>query len=163
MQRRVLGSMAANLVREFRARASLSQEPAAFRALHANGGAFAGIHDGTAATPPQSDAAPREPEARLGLMFTCNKCDTRAMRSFSKAAYQSGVVIVKCANDDCGSRHLIADHLGWFGAKGRTVEDMMRDKGQEVRWQGDGETLELSAADAQAWSKASTDSSAVRP
>lgn len=58
------------------------------------------------------------------------RADTRAMRTFSKAAYQGGVVIVKCGNDECGSRHLIADHLGWFGAKGRTVEDMMQDKGQ---------------------------------
>ena len=58
------------------------------------------------------------------------RTDTRAMRSFTKAAYQGGVVIVKCGNDACGSRHLIADHLGWFGAKGRTVEDMMQDQGQ---------------------------------
>lgn len=42
---------------------------------------------------------------------------------------------------DCGlitSRHLIADHLGWFkdsmhGGQMRTVEDLMKAKGEQVR------------------------------
>jgi DNL zinc finger len=56
--------------------------------------------------------------------------DSRAMRSFSKQAYTSGVVIIKCP--DCGSRHLIADRLGWFGDSA-SVETILKEKGQGVR------------------------------
>ena len=56
--------------------------------------------------------------------------DSRAMRSFSKQAYTSGVVIIKCP--DCGSRHLIADRLGWFGDSA-SVETILKEKGQGMR------------------------------
>jgi DNL zinc finger len=107
------------------------------------------------------------------------------MRSFSKQAYTSGVVIIKCP--DCGSRHLIADRLGWFGDSA-SVETILKEKGQgmcplilavlavccclrcllscmaccrltavvccaDVRWHETGGTLELSDADAAAWSQ----------
>lgn len=49
------------------------------------------------------------------------------MRSFSKQAYTSGVVIIKCP--ECGSRHLIADRLGWFGDNA-SVETILKEKGQ---------------------------------
>jgi ribosomal protein L35AE/L33A len=56
----------------------------------------------------------------------------------SKKAYETGVVIIQC--DGCESKHLIADHLGWFdtlkGEGGRkvegTIEDIMRRKGESV-------------------------------
>lgn len=110
--------------------------------------------------------------------------DSRAMRSFSKQAYTSGVVIIKCP--ECGSRHLIADRLGWFGDSA-SVETILKEKGQgacpwitpqhilcclhclfccvacrsftavvccaDVRWHETGGTLELSDADAAAWSQ----------
>lgn len=50
------------------------------------------------------------------MVFTCSKCNTRAAKAFSKKSYQEGVVIVDCPG--CHSKHLIADHLGWFGQKG---------------------------------------------
>lgn len=53
--------------------------------------------------------------------------DNRAMRHFSKQAYMSGVVIIKCP--ECGSRHLIADRLGWFGDNA-SVETILKEKGQ---------------------------------
>ncbi|KAI9337398.1 DNL zinc finger-domain-containing protein [Zopfochytrium polystomum] len=50
----------------------------------------------------------------------------------SKRAYETGVVIVQC--DGCKSRHLIADHLGWFDTtqgKIGTIEDIMKRKAEE--------------------------------
>ncbi|KAJ3175461.1 hypothetical protein HK101_010649 [Irineochytrium annulatum] len=50
----------------------------------------------------------------------------------SKQAYQRGVVIIKC--EGCGSKHLIADHLGWFdsvGGRMGTIEEIMERAGRE--------------------------------
>lgn len=74
------------------------------------------------------------------MVFTCAKCDTRAAKAFSKASYERGVVIVECPG--CQSKHLIADHLGYFGKKG-TVEEFAQEKGNMVvRKLADG-TMEL--------------------
>lgn len=53
----------------------------------------------------------------LVMIFTCSKCNTRAAKAFSKKAYTTGVVIVDCPG--CHSKHLIADHLGWWVACAR--------------------------------------------
>lgn len=45
-------------------------------------------------------------------MFTCTKCNTKAIRSFTKTAYHKGVVLIRC--EGCQNVHLIADNLGWF-------------------------------------------------
>ena len=55
-------------------------------------------------------------------MFTCNKCETRAIRSFTKNAYENGVVLIKC--EGCENIHLIADNLGWFEDERTNVETM---------------------------------------
>ena len=62
------------------------------------------------------------------------------MRSFSRRAYDYGVVIVQCPG--CSARHLVADRLGWFGERG-SVEDFLRQRGQ-------GEADSLTAEDAAA-------------
>lgn len=67
--------------------------------------------------------------ARLQLVFTCGKCETRAVKSFTKNAYENGVVIVTCPK--CDARHLIADNLGWFGDE-RNIEQVLAQKGQTV-------------------------------
>lgn len=46
------------------------------------------------------------------LKFTCNKCETQSIRSFTKHAYHKGVVMVRCGG--CEAIHLIADNIGWF-------------------------------------------------
>ncbi|VDC06074.1 unnamed protein product [Peniophora sp. CBMAI 1063] len=79
-----------------------------------------------------------QPEPRLSLTFTCTvtDCGHRSTHEFSKRSYTSGIVLVECPG--CKNRHLIADHLGWFkestkDGKMRTVEDIVRDKGETVR------------------------------
>lgn len=46
------------------------------------------------------------------MIFTCTVCDTRSARSFTKKAYNVGVVLIRC--ETCDSLHLVADNLGWF-------------------------------------------------
>ncbi|KAG1732367.1 hypothetical protein EDB19DRAFT_1285326 [Suillus lakei] len=72
-------------------------------------------------------------EARLGIVFTCTAeaCSHRSSHTFTKRAYERGIVIVQCpgCKNRCGPidlvaakshklyfpvRHLIADNLGWF-------------------------------------------------
>lgn len=77
-----------------------------------------------------------EGEGRILLGFTCKVCNTRSHRTMSRQAYQRGVVLVECPG--CQNRHLIADHLGWFGA-GKTVEAILQARGEQVRrsWRSD--------------------------
>lgn len=49
---------------------------------------------------------------RLGIAFTCNKCDTRIQKTFSRHAYYRGIVVIACPT--CHVRHLIADNIGWY-------------------------------------------------
>eukprot|EP00200_Dunaliella_tertiolecta_P006669 CAMPEP_0202359540 /NCGR_PEP_ID=MMETSP1126-20121109/12795_1 /ASSEMBLY_ACC=CAM_ASM_000457 /TAXON_ID=3047 /ORGANISM="Dunaliella tertiolecta, Strain CCMP1320" /LENGTH=226 /DNA_ID=CAMNT_0048952979 /DNA_START=148 /DNA_END=828 /DNA_ORIENTATION=+ len=62
-------------------------------------------------------------KATLAMMYTCGKCETRSMKTFSHQAYKHGVVLVRCPS--CQSLHLIADNLGWFGERGWNVERLM--------------------------------------
>lgn len=64
------------------------------------------------------------------MVFTCVKCETRAVKSFTKAAYEKGVVLVQCPG--CQNRHVIADNLGWFGEQ-KNIEEVLREKGETVR------------------------------
>ncbi|PVU94815.1 hypothetical protein BB559_002923 [Furculomyces boomerangus] len=68
---------------------------------------------------------------RFFVGFTCKVCDHRQYKTVSKKAYTSGVVLIKC--DGCQNRHLFADHLGWFRDGRLTVEDLMRENGEEVK------------------------------
>lgn len=94
--------------------------------------------DGTAPAPAQPRVAFETQEPRLSITFTCTvpDCGTRSTHEFTKRSYQKGIVIVQCPG--CESRHLIADHLGWFKesteeGKLKTVEDLMRAKGESVK------------------------------
>jgi len=91
------------------------------------------------ATPqPTSEVKFEVPEPRLSLTFTCTvkDCGTRSTHEFTKRSYERGIVLVECPG--CKNRHLIADHLGWFKesteeGKLRTVEDLVKAKGEKVR------------------------------
>lgn len=97
-------------------------------------------------------------EPRLSLTFTCTvtACGTRSSHMFTRRSYERGIVIVQCpgCKNRCVAkhywagrrsversqldRHLIADHLGWFKesmeeGKLKTIEDLMRAKGENVR------------------------------
>ncbi|KAF8649281.1 hypothetical protein AX16_005909 [Volvariella volvacea WC 439] len=85
-----------------------------------------------------SQALPGRVEPKLSLTFTCTveDCGTRSTHEFTKRSYERGIVLVECPG--CHNRHLIADHLGWFKesteeGKLRTVEDLVRAKGEKVR------------------------------
>jgi hypothetical protein len=56
------------------------------------------------------------------LLYSCNVCETRTSKSFSKRSYLEGVVIVVCP--ECKTKHLIADNLGWFG-KEKNIEEIL--------------------------------------
>ena len=71
------------------------------------------------------DNATGEKKKELYMVFTCNKCETRSTKGFSKRAYNYGVVIVTCPG--CESKHVVADRLGWFGEKG-DVGDFIKEK-----------------------------------
>lgn len=68
-------------------------------------------------------------EEAYALAFTCCVCGTRSAKKISKRSYHHGLVIVQCPG--CEKRHLIADHLGWFGDN-TDIEQIMREKGEEV-------------------------------
>ncbi|PWN99917.1 zf-DNL-domain-containing protein, partial [Tilletiopsis washingtonensis] len=74
---------------------------------------------------------------RLSLSFTCTAgevpCGHRSAHEFSAKSYEKGIVIVQCPK--CKSRHLIADHLGWFkdSDEARTVEGIVAAHGGRVR------------------------------
>lgn len=101
-------------------------------------------------------------DRRLRIVFTCTApaststdspddaaatCGHRSSHEFSRNSYENGVVIVQCPQ--CNNRHLIADHLHWFSQtpspahptgqplgseQPRTIEQLMREKGEKVRW-----------------------------
>ncbi|GAA5969421.1 hypothetical protein JCM8115_003243 [Rhodotorula mucilaginosa] len=119
-------------------------------------------------------------DRRLKVVFTCTApasatgdaaaadatCGHRSSHEFSRNSYEKGVVIVQCPQ--CNNRHLIADHLHWFSQtpspahptgqplgseRPRTIEQLMREKGEQVRWgtavgeQEDGVDVDPAAAD----------------
>lgn len=86
---------------------------------------------------------------KMGLVFTCNVCETRVARKISRAAYTEGVCLVRCPG--CEKYHVIADNLGSYAAVTggmRNVEEFAREKGEEVtRVSGDVYDLERLLAD----------------
>ncbi|KAI1796714.1 zf-DNL-domain-containing protein [Ganoderma leucocontextum] len=87
---------------------------------------------------PQTHITLEQPQPKLSLTFTCTVegCGHRSTHQFTKRSYTRGIVLVQCPG--CKNRHLIADHLGWFkestdDGKLKTVEDLLRAKGEKVR------------------------------
>jgi len=72
----------------------------------------------------------RGQEGLLLMAFTCSKCETKQAKTFSKQSYTKGVILIRC--DGCDSLHLIADNLGWFEDSSVNIQDIMREKGEQV-------------------------------
>ncbi|KAJ2039134.1 hypothetical protein GGH13_006788 [Coemansia sp. S155-1] len=85
----------------------------------------------TAAADHDAQAVGKLEEVRMLIGFTCKVCNHRQYKTMSKNAYERGVVLMQC--DGCKSRHLIADNKGWFRDKSVNIEELMREKGEEVR------------------------------
>ncbi|KAK0108498.1 hypothetical protein ONS95_003302 [Cadophora gregata] len=72
---------------------------------------------------------PIKPEYEM--TFTCTPCSTRSKHRVSKQGYHKGSVLITCP--ECKNRHVISDHLGIFGDRNLTIEDLMREQGQLVK------------------------------
>lgn len=68
---------------------------------------------------------------KMYLQFTCKVCQERNSYIISKLAYQKGVVIVECQK--CKNNHLIADNLKWFRDQSTNIEDLLKEKGEQLR------------------------------
>lgn len=75
------------------------------------------------------------------MAFTCNKCETKQARTFSKDSYTKGVVLLRCGG--CDNLHLIADNLGWFRDQKTNIEDLMKEKGDKVITNADDNSIEF--------------------
>ena len=76
------------------------------------------------------------------LQFTCTHGDKYAeacstspqdrtvTKVVSKQAYQKGVVFAKCP---CEKLHLVADSLGWFDDEKTNIENILKEKGEQVK------------------------------
>ena len=79
------------------------------------------------------------------IMFTCNVCQHRQARTFSKDAYEVGVVLIRC--EGCDNLHLIADNLGWFRDENVNIEQLMKEQGKKVYRFVSNETMEFMRED----------------
>lgn len=79
------------------------------------------------------------------IMFTCNVCQKRSARTFSKDAYEVGVVLIRC--EGCDNLHLIADNLGWFRDENVNIEQLMKEQGKKVYRFVSNEALEFITSD----------------
>ncbi|OHF03571.1 DNL zinc finger [Colletotrichum orchidophilum] len=86
------------------------------------------VREAEAKTPAQMRM---ETSPHYQLDFTCVPCDTRSRHKVSKQGYHHGSVLITCPS--CRNRHIISDHLGIFGDRKVTVEDLMREKGRLVK------------------------------
>jgi mitochondrial protein import protein ZIM17 len=79
------------------------------------------------------------------IVFTCKVCETRAAKSFSRRAYDHGVVLVRCPG--CENLHLVADRLGYFEDESWDLEKFLKESGGKVKAVNDDTVLELTPTD----------------
>ncbi|SZF02962.1 unnamed protein product [Blumeria hordei] len=94
-------------------------------------------HDNSTSLPRKSNpcrdssTAPPTPRPEYELIFTCKECEARSTHRISKQGYHHGSVLATCPG--CKNRHVISDHLRIFADKDLTIEDIMREQGQQVK------------------------------
>ncbi|KAI1003792.1 hypothetical protein K3495_g4418 [Podosphaera aphanis] len=97
--------------------------------------ALAGTRFQQTASALSAGAGPQEvtkaPRPEYELSFTCKPCQTRSKHRISKQAYHFGSVCVACPT--CKNRHVISDHLNFFGDQNITIEELMQKQGQKVK------------------------------
>lgn len=81
----------------------------------------------------------------MAIIFTCNVCETRSAKQFSKKSYETGVVLVRCPG--CDNLHLIADRLGFFEDKSVDIVSLMQSKGIDVKRISDMNDIDFSVED----------------
>jgi protein import protein ZIM17 len=64
------------------------------------------------------------------MMFTCGHCGHKDTKTFTKKAYHSSVVIIRC--DGCDNNHLVADNLGWFRDEKVNIEQISKEHGNNM-------------------------------
>ena len=77
----------------------------------------------------------------LSIVFTCNVCKTRQIKTMSKHSYEKGVVLIQCKG--CEKIHLIADNLGWFRDEQVNIVSLLKEKQEEVRQLTDIDMLDV--------------------
>ncbi|UNI14930.1 hypothetical protein JDV02_001508 [Purpureocillium takamizusanense] len=100
-------------------------------AATAPSGADAPASEGERPDVPSSSSRAGQNQAYYQLSFTCVPCGHRSHHNVSKQGYHGGSVLITCPS--CRNRHVISDHLGIFGDRSITVEDLMREKGNLVK------------------------------
>ncbi|KAI6378416.1 hypothetical protein MCOR25_002283 [Pyricularia grisea] len=83
------------------------------------------------AAPEPSEKLRVETQPHYSLHFTCVPCGHRSAHKISKQGYHHGSVLITCS--ECKNRHVISDHLGIFGDRKITVEDLMRERGRSFK------------------------------
>ncbi|KAI9668423.1 MAG: hypothetical protein M1831_001177 [Alyxoria varia] len=68
------------------------------------------------------------------LYATCKVCKKRSAKTISKQGYHRGTVLLQC--DGCGNKHLITDHLKIFSEQGQSFEQILKNKGQVLKYGG---------------------------
>ncbi len=87
------------------------------------------------------------PRHNIAMIFTCNVCETRSVKTVRRESYEKGVVVARCGG--CNNLHLMADHLGWFGRPG-SIEEFLAALAEEVK-KGSIDTLNLTPDDLAGW------------
>ena len=85
------------------------------------------------------------------IMYTWNVCQHRQMRTFTKGAYHHGVVIVRWEKWE--NFHLIADNLGWFRDEKVNIEDLLKEKGNQITKIVTDQAIELMGLNSEAHEK----------